>query len=139
HTVGVAGGASTHGVRSGAEIFEARNPEGGENSEATAVRVERGHSERGPRVTLVRIERRNGGELGEPVHSALRRSTPRIVTRGLKEKCAIGKLIPAATGMKRYRTLDTAPTDPVAHEPYERDVLLQALEEIGQDGGSIDF
>src|SRR5881394_180523 len=41
---------------------------------------------------------------------------------GLKENVIIGKLIPAATGLKRYRTIDISPTDPVAHEPYERDV-----------------
>ncbi len=54
---------------------------------------------------------------------------------GLKENVIIGKLIPAATGLKRYRNIEIGPSEPVAHEPYERDVLLQALEEIGQDGG----
>ncbi|HWB23360.1 MAG TPA: DNA-directed RNA polymerase subunit beta' [Gaiellaceae bacterium] len=54
---------------------------------------------------------------------------------GLKENVIIGKLIPAATGLKRYRQIEIGPSEPVAHEPYERDVLLQALEEIGQDGG----
>jgi len=50
----------------------------------------------------------------------------------------IGKLIPAATGLKRYRTIGIAPSEPVVREAYERDTLLQALEEIGQ-GGSADF
>jgi DNA-directed RNA polymerase subunit beta' len=58
---------------------------------------------------------------------------------GLKENVIIGKLIPAATGLKRYRTIEIGPSEPVAHEPYEREVLLQALEEIGQDGSSLDF
>src|SRR5262245_45385187 len=59
---------------------------------------------------------------------------------GLKENVIIGKLIPAATGLKRYRTIDIAPSEPIVREAYERDTLLQALEEIGQDGGSaIDF
>src|SRR5207244_8549645 len=59
---------------------------------------------------------------------------------GLKENVIIGKLIPAATGLKRYRTIDIAPREPIVREAYERDTLLQALEEIGQDGGSaIDF
>jgi DNA-directed RNA polymerase subunit beta' len=59
---------------------------------------------------------------------------------GLKENVIIGKLIPAATGLKRYRTIDIAPAEPIVREAYERDTLLQALEEIGQDGGSaIDF
>jgi DNA-directed RNA polymerase subunit beta' len=59
---------------------------------------------------------------------------------GLKENVIIGKLIPAATGLKRYRTIEIAPAEPIVREAYERDTLLQALEEIGQDGGSaIDF
>jgi len=59
---------------------------------------------------------------------------------GLKENVIIGKLIPAATGLKRYRTIDISPTEPVARELYQQDeLLLQALEEIGQDGGSLDF
>ena len=59
---------------------------------------------------------------------------------GLKENVIIGKLIPAATGLKRYRTIEIAPAEPIVREAYERDTLLQALEEIGQDGGAaIDF
>jgi DNA-directed RNA polymerase subunit beta' len=59
---------------------------------------------------------------------------------GLKENVIIGKLIPAATGLKRYRTIEISPTEPIVHEGYERETLLQALEEIGQDGATgIDF
>jgi DNA-directed RNA polymerase subunit beta' len=58
---------------------------------------------------------------------------------GLKENVIIGKLIPAATGLKRYRTIDINPAEPIVREAYERDTLLQALEEIGQDGGNLDF
>ena len=59
---------------------------------------------------------------------------------GLKENVIIGKLIPAATGLKRYRQIEISPSEPIVREAYERDSLLQALEEIGQDGGSaIDF
>jgi DNA-directed RNA polymerase subunit beta' len=59
---------------------------------------------------------------------------------GLKENVIIGKLIPAATGLKRYRTIEIAPAEPIVREAYERDSLLQALEEIGQDRTSaIDF
>ena len=58
---------------------------------------------------------------------------------GLKENVIIGKLIPAATGLRRYRAIEIGPTEPVAHEPYQQDVLLQALEEIDQDGGSLTF
>jgi DNA-directed RNA polymerase subunit beta' len=43
---------------------------------------------------------------------------------GLKENVIIGKLIPAATGLKRYRTIDITPTESFAHGPYERDLLL---------------
>jgi DNA-directed RNA polymerase subunit beta' len=58
---------------------------------------------------------------------------------GLKENVIIGKLIPAATGLKRYRSIDIAPSEPIVREAYERDTLLQALEEIGQDSSAIDF
>ena len=58
---------------------------------------------------------------------------------GLKENVIIGKLIPAATGLKRYRQIEIGPTDPVTPDAYQQDVLLQALEEIGQDGGSLTF
>ena len=34
---------------------------------------------------------------------------------GLKENVIIGKLIPAATGLKRYRQIEISPTEPVAH------------------------
>ncbi len=50
----------------------------------------------------------------------------------------IGKLIPAATGLKRYRNIEISPSEPIVREAYERDTLLQALEEIGQDG-AVDF
>jgi DNA-directed RNA polymerase subunit beta' len=55
---------------------------------------------------------------------------------GLKENVIIGKLIPAATGLKRYRSIDIRPAEPIVRESYERDTLLQALEEIGQDGST---
>jgi DNA-directed RNA polymerase subunit beta' len=59
---------------------------------------------------------------------------------GLKENVIIGKLIPAATGLKRYRMIEISPTEPIIRDAYERETLLQALEEIGQDGnGGIDF
>jgi DNA-directed RNA polymerase subunit beta' len=57
---------------------------------------------------------------------------------GLKENVIIGKLIPAATGLKRYRNIEISPSEPIVREAYERDTLLQALEEIGQDG-AVDF
>jgi DNA-directed RNA polymerase subunit beta' len=54
---------------------------------------------------------------------------------GLKENVIIGKLIPAATGLKRYRTIEIGPSEKVPRETYEREALLAALEEIGSDGG----
>jgi DNA-directed RNA polymerase subunit beta' len=54
---------------------------------------------------------------------------------GLKENVIIGKLIPAATGLKRYRAIDIGPSEKVPKETYEREALLAALEEIGSDGG----
>jgi len=59
---------------------------------------------------------------------------------GLKENVIIGKLIPAATGLRRYRQIEIGPTDPVTPGAYPQDtLLLQALEEIGNDGGSLTF
>jgi DNA-directed RNA polymerase subunit beta' len=58
---------------------------------------------------------------------------------GLKENVIIGKLIPAATGLKRYRTIEIGPSDAVPVSAYTRpateEQLLAALEEIGSDGG----
>jgi DNA-directed RNA polymerase subunit beta' len=57
---------------------------------------------------------------------------------GLKENVIIGKLIPAATGLKKYRTIEIAPSEKVPLEAYRRppteEQLLAALEEIGSDG-----
>jgi DNA-directed RNA polymerase subunit beta' len=54
---------------------------------------------------------------------------------GLKENVIIGKLIPAATGLKRYRTIEISPADGMPAETYEREALLAALQEIGDGGG----
>jgi DNA-directed RNA polymerase subunit beta' len=59
---------------------------------------------------------------------------------GLKENVIIGKLIPAATGLKRYRNIDIRPSDKVPVTAYQRpqteEQLLAALEEIeSTDGG----
>jgi DNA-directed RNA polymerase subunit beta' len=59
---------------------------------------------------------------------------------GLKENVIIGKLIPAATGLKRYRQIDIRPSDKVPVTAYQRpqteEQLLAALEEIEGDGES---
>jgi DNA-directed RNA polymerase subunit beta' len=62
---------------------------------------------------------------------------------GLKENVIIGKLIPAATGLKRYRTIEIAPSEKVPVAAYVRpetgEQLLAELEEIGSDsGGGLD-
>ena len=46
------------------------------------------------------------------------------------------RLIPAATGLKRYRTIDISPTEPITREFFAQQdaTLLQALEEIGEVG-----
>ena len=57
---------------------------------------------------------------------------------GLKENVIIGKLIPAATGLKKYRTIEIGPSEKVPVSAYTRpateEQLLAALEEIGSDG-----
>ncbi len=62
---------------------------------------------------------------------------------GLKENVIIGKLIPAATGLKKYRGIDISPTEKVAVPAYTRpateEQLLAALEEIGSDGEGLDL
>jgi DNA-directed RNA polymerase subunit beta' len=58
---------------------------------------------------------------------------------GLKENVIIGKLIPAATGLRRYRTIEIGPSEKVPKEAYERETLLAALQEIGSDGSGIDL
>ncbi|HVN60051.1 MAG TPA: DNA-directed RNA polymerase subunit beta', partial [Gaiellaceae bacterium] len=54
---------------------------------------------------------------------------------GLKENVIIGKLIPAATGLKRYRSIEIEPSEKVPVSAYARAEaeaeLLAALEEIG--------
>src|SRR5205807_10619254 len=58
---------------------------------------------------------------------------------GLKENVIIGKLIPAATGLKQYRGIEIGPSDKVPPSAYMRpateEQLLAALEEIDSDGG----
>ncbi|MGH2637077.1 MAG: DNA-directed RNA polymerase subunit beta', partial [Actinomycetota bacterium] len=60
---------------------------------------------------------------------------------GLKENVIIGKLIPAATGLKRYRNVDISPSEKVPAAAYARpdteEQLLAALEEIGSDGEAL--
>ena len=60
---------------------------------------------------------------------------------GLKENVIIGKLIPAATGLKRYRNVEIAPSEKMPAGAYARpqteEQLLAALEEIGSDGESL--
>jgi DNA-directed RNA polymerase subunit beta' len=60
---------------------------------------------------------------------------------GLKENVIIGKLIPAATGLKRYRNVEIAPSEKMPAgafaRPQTEEQLLAALEEIGSDGESL--
>jgi len=57
---------------------------------------------------------------------------------GLKENVIIGKLIPAATGLKRYRQITIEPAEPLPvtfARPEAEAELLAALEEIGEGDG----
>jgi DNA-directed RNA polymerase subunit beta' len=67
--------------------------------------------------------------------AALEGKTDRLL--GLKENVIIGKLIPAATGLKRYRTLEIEPAEPIARPTPEEIGLLDESElaaELGLTG-----
>ncbi|MBM3676391.1 MAG: DNA-directed RNA polymerase subunit beta' [Actinobacteria bacterium] len=71
--------------------------------------------------------------------AAIEGKTDRL--HGLKENVIIGKLIPAATGLKKYRGIDVEPTEPLPFSVFGSEAeaeLLAALEEIG-DGDGIDL
>ncbi len=60
---------------------------------------------------------------------------------GLKENVIIGKLIPAATGLRKYRGIEIEPSEPLPAAmfgPGTEAELLAALEEIG-DGDGLDL
>ena len=60
---------------------------------------------------------------------------------GLKENVIIGKLIPAATGLKHYRTLEIEPTEPITRPTAEEIGLLdeeQLAAELGLDSEGLD-
>ena len=68
--------------------------------------------------------------------AAIEGKTDRLL--GLKENVIIGKLIPAATGLKRYRRIAIKPAEkiPGAYTRPETEAeLLAALEEIGEGDG----
>ncbi|MCO5315826.1 MAG: DNA-directed RNA polymerase subunit beta' [Solirubrobacterales bacterium] len=64
--------------------------------------------------------------------AALEGKRDRLV--GLKENVIIGKLIPAATGLKRYRTMTVEPAEPFV--PAEETVLLADDDLLGESGES---
>ena len=60
---------------------------------------------------------------------------------GLKENVIIGKLIPAATGLKHYRTLEIEPTEPIERPTPDEIGLLdeeQLAAELGLDGEGLE-
>jgi DNA-directed RNA polymerase subunit beta' len=72
--------------------------------------------------------------------AALEGKTDRLL--GLKENVIIGKLIPAATGLRRYRRLEIEPTEPIRRTTPEEIGLLDESElaaELGlTDSGDIE-
>jgi DNA-directed RNA polymerase subunit beta' len=71
--------------------------------------------------------------------AAIEGKTDRL--HGLKENVIIGKLIPAATGLRKYRSITIEPTEPLPLQMFGGETeaeLLAALEEIG-DGDGIDL
>jgi DNA-directed RNA polymerase subunit beta' len=72
--------------------------------------------------------------------AALEGKTDRLL--GLKENVIIGKLIPAATGLRRYRRLEIEPTEPVPRPSPEEIGLLDESElaaELGLTGDGSDL
>jgi DNA-directed RNA polymerase subunit beta' len=61
--------------------------------------------------------------------AALEGKTDRLL--GLKENVIIGKLIPAATGLRRYRRLEIEPTEPVRRHTPEELTMLEESELLG--------
>jgi DNA-directed RNA polymerase subunit beta' len=60
---------------------------------------------------------------------------------GLKENVIIGKLIPAATGLKHYRTLEIEPTEPIERPTPDEIGMLdeeQLAAELGLDGEGLE-
>jgi DNA-directed RNA polymerase subunit beta' len=72
--------------------------------------------------------------------AALEGKTDRLL--GLKENVIIGKLIPAATGLRRYRRLEIEPTEPIRRQTPDEIGLLDESElaaELGlTDSGEIE-
>jgi DNA-directed RNA polymerase subunit beta' len=71
--------------------------------------------------------------------AALEGKTDRLV--GLKENVIIGKLIPAATGLKRYRRIEIEPTEPVERPSAAELGLLgdgELAAELGLTDGEIE-
>ncbi|MEA2273922.1 MAG: DNA-directed polymerase subunit beta, partial [Solirubrobacteraceae bacterium] len=72
--------------------------------------------------------------------AALEGKTDRLL--GLKENVIIGKLIPAATGLRRYRRLEIEPAEPIPRPSPEEIGLLDESElaaELGLTGnGDLD-
>jgi DNA-directed RNA polymerase subunit beta' len=72
--------------------------------------------------------------------AALEGKTDRLL--GLKENVIIGKLIPAATGLRRYRRLEIEPTEPIRRQTPDEIGLLDETElaaELGlTDSGEIE-
>jgi DNA-directed RNA polymerase subunit beta' len=67
--------------------------------------------------------------------AALEGKTDRLL--GLKENVIIGKLIPAATGLRRYRRLEIEPTEPIPRPTPDEMGLLDETElaaELGLTG-----
>ena len=69
--------------------------------------------------------------------AALEGKTDRLL--GLKENVIIGKLIPAATGLRRYRRLEIEPTEPIRRAAPEELTMLEESELLGlTDSGDIE-
>ena len=58
---------------------------------------------------------------------------------GLKENVIIGKLIPAGTGMKRYRTVKLDTDEKIAEEKLRKEAERLAMEEAAAESDDLEL
>src|SRR5204863_89751 len=113
HTGGVAGADITHGLPRVVELFEARKPKG----LAKLAEMKKAKGETAQYEEIILGITKASLNTDSFLSAASFQETTKVLTdaalegkidrlNGLKENVIIGKLIPAATGLKRYRRIE---------------------------------